>query len=376
MELLSGVWNYLIPFLVILTILVFVHELGHYLVARRCGVRVEVFSIGFGKELFGWTDSANTRWKISVLPFGGYVKMFGESGDVDEAGRPRPLTLDEQAVSFHHKKLGQRAAVVSAGPIANFLFAMVVLAGLFATVGQPFTPPDVGSVQPGSAAEAGGMLPGDKIVSVGGERIERFEDLQRIVRDSAGVPLAFVVVRDGADVSLTVTPRLHEEKDNFGNVHRIGFLGVGGGARQYRKLDPVTAVWRGVTETVSLSGATLHAVGQMLAGTRTTDELGGPLRIAQMSGEVAHYGLVSMAWFLAVLSINLGLINIFPIPVLDGGHLVFYAVEAIRGKPLGPRAQEYGLRIGLALVVGLMVFATWNDLVHLKVIEFLKGLVT
>jgi regulator of sigma E protease len=376
MELLSGVWDYLIPFLVILTVLVFVHELGHYLVARRCGVRVEVFSIGFGKELLGWTDSANTRWKISVLPFGGYVKMFGESGDVDEAGRPRPLTLEEQAVSFHHKKLGQRAAVVSAGPIANFLFAMVVLAGLFATVGQPFTPPDVGSVQPGSAAEAGGVRPGDKIVSVGGERIERFEDIQRIVRDSAGVPLAFVVVRDGAEVSLTVTPRLHEEKDNFGNVHRIGFLGIGGGARQYLKLDPLTAVWRGVTETVSLSGATLHAVGQMIAGTRTTDELGGPLRIAQMSGEVAQYGLVSMAWFLAVLSINLGLINIFPIPVLDGGHLVFYAVEAIRGKPLGPRAQEYGLRIGLALVVGLMVFATWNDLVHLKVIEFLKGLVT
>jgi regulator of sigma E protease len=376
MEFLSGVWEYLIPFLVILTILVFVHELGHYLVARRCGVRVEVFSIGFGKELFGWTDSANTRWKVSLMPFGGYVKMFGESGDVDEAGRPRPLTVEEQAVSFHHKSLGQRAAVVSAGPIANFLFAIVVLAALFATVGQPFTPPNVGAVQPGSAAEAGGVRAGDTVESIGGERVERFEDLQGIVRDSPEVPLAFVVLRDGAEVALTVTPRLREETDNFGNVHRIGFLGISGGTREYLKLDPLTAVWRGVTETVSLSGATLGAVGQMIAGTRTTDELGGPLRIAQMSGEVAQYGLVSIAWFLAVLSINLGLINIFPIPVLDGGHLVFYAVEAIRGKPLGPRAQEYGLRIGLALVVGLMVFATWNDLVHLKVIEFLKGLVT
>ncbi|MGB8274599.1 MAG: RIP metalloprotease RseP [Alphaproteobacteria bacterium] len=376
MELLHGVWSYLVPFVVVLTILVFVHELGHYLVARRCGVRVEVFSIGFGREMFGWTDSANTRWKVSLVPLGGYVKMFGESGDVDESGAPRPLTSDEQRVSFHHKTLGQRAAVVSAGPIANFLFAVVVLAGLFATAGEPYTPSDVGTVTPGSAAEEGGIRPGDRIVRVGGTAIDRFEDIQRIVRDSAGIPLDFVVLRDGAEVSLVVTPRVKEETDNFGNLHRLGFVGIGGGARQYVKRDPVTAVWRAAHETVSLAGSTLGALGQMIIGARTTEELGGPLRIAQMSGEVAQFGLVSLAWFLAVLSINLGLINLFPIPVLDGGYLAFYAVEAIRGKPLGPKALEYGMRIGLALVVGLMVFATWNDLVHLKVFEFLKGLVT
>jgi regulator of sigma E protease len=377
MELLSGLWTYIVPFLIVLTILVFVHELGHYLVARRNGVRVDVFSIGFGPELFGFYDRAGTRWKFSAVPLGGYVKMFG---DADAASTPvgssYEMTEEEKAVSFPHKRLGQRAAVVAAGPVANFLFAIVALAFLFVFQGQPFTPAEVGVVQPGSAAEAAGIRPGDRILSVDGSGIDRFEDVQQIVRFNTGEPLAMVVERDGEEVALTATPAVTEVTDRLGNTHSIGMLGIGRSGIEYRRLDPFSAVWAAGAETVDLTLGTLGAVGQMLAGARGTEELGGPLRIAQMSGEVAQSGAAALIWFMAILSINLGLINLFPIPMLDGGHLMFYAVEALRGKPLGERAQEYGFRIGLALVLTLMVFATWNDLVHLRVVDFFRGLIS
>jgi len=377
MGLLTGGFDYIVPFIIVLTVLVFVHELGHYLVARWNRVRIEVFSIGFGPEIFGWNDRAGTRWKFSIMPLGGYVKMFG---DADPASMPggelAAMTPEERAVSFHHKRLPQRAAVVSAGPVANFVFAIVVLAALFATVGQPFTPPQVGKVLPGSAAEQGGVKAGDVFVAIDGEAIERFEDVQRLVRLDPGVPMKLVVKRGDSDVDLTVTPKVSTITDRFGNTHQLGLLGIEGGGVKYVRRDPASAVWRAGAETMNIATGTLVAVWQMVIGARTADDLGGPLRIAQMSGEVAQGGVVAMLWFMAVLSINLGLINLFPIPVLDGGHLLFYAAEAIRGKPLGQRAQEYGFRLGLALVLTLMVFATWNDLVHLRVVEFLKSLVT
>jgi regulator of sigma E protease len=375
MESLIGGWDYLIAvpgvrmvgtFLLVITALVFIHELGHYLVARWNGVRIEVFSIGFGPELFGWYDRAGTRWKFSAVPLGGYVKMYG---DADPSSMPSDslgaMSAEDRELSFHHKRLSQRVAVVAAGPMANFIFAVVLLAGLFATVGQPFTPPDVGQVQPGSAAEGGGIKPGDTISVIDGHKIERFEDVQQAVALNNGGPMTIVVRRDGRDVSLDVTPQMTERTDRFGNVYRIGLLGIGRNGVEYVRHDPATAVWRAVEETWKQSVGTLKAIGQMIAGARTTDELGGPVRIAQMSGEVAQGGIVAIVWFMAVLSINLGLINLFPVPVLDGGHLLFYVAEAIRGRPLGQRAQEYGFRIGLALVVSLMVFATWNDLMHL-----------
>jgi regulator of sigma E protease len=377
MEFLSGLWTYVIPFLVVLTVLVFVHELGHYWVARRNGVRIETFSIGFGPELFGRTDKTGTRWKFSAIPLGGYVKMFG---DADAASTPsgavRSMTPAEREVSFFHKRLGQRAAIVAAGPIANFLFAIIGLTLLFSIYGQPFTPADIGSVQPESAAAQAGMLPGDVIVEVDGQAIERFEEVQQIVRFNQGTPLALVVQRDGQRLPISVTPQVTTVTDRMGNSHTIGLLGIGRAGMEYRRHDPLTALWQAGRETVNLTVGTLGAVGQMIGGSRGTEELGGPLRIAQMSGEVAQSGIVALIWFMAILSVNLGLINLFPIPMLDGGHLLFYAVEAIRGKPLGDRAQEYGFRIGLALVLTLMVFATWNDLVHLRVVDFFRDLIS
>jgi regulator of sigma E protease len=374
---LHGGFFYVVVFLVVLTILVFVHELGHYLIARRNGVRVEVFSIGFGPELFGWWDGAGTRWKFSTIPLGGYVKMYGDSDA--SSGLPiaglGQLTAAEREVSFHCKRLGQRAAIVAGGPVANFIFAIIVLAVLFMTYGQPYTPAEIGQVLPGSAAEAGGIRPGDTIVSIDGRSIDRFEDVQQVVRFNPNVPMTMVVSRGGELTTLRVTPGLVEESDRLGR-RQIGQLGIRGGGTKYIQRDPASAVVRAVGETWNLSVTTLAAMGQMIIGTRTTDELGGPLRIAQLSGEVAQGGIVPLLWFMAVLSVNLGLINLFPVPVLDGGHLLFYAAEAVRGKPLGQRAQEYGFRLGLALVLTLMVFATWNDLVHTGIVDLVKRFVT
>ncbi len=370
--------TYILPFLFILTVLVFVHEFGHYFIARRNGVRVDVFSIGFGPELFGWYDRAGTRWKFSAIPLGGYVKMFGDS-DASSAlpsasiGR---MTPSEREVSFHYKRLGQRAAIVVAGPAANFVFAIAVLAILFMTFGQPFTPAQIGQVQPGSAAARGGLKPGDVIVKINGATIRSFEDVQQEVRLNPGVPSAIAIRRGGQDLTFQITPTKTELTDRFGNHYQVGLLGIARNGVDYVRRDPATALLQAGAETWTMSVDTLKAMWQIVIGTRGTDELGGPLRIAQMSGDVAQGGVVAVIWFMAVLSINLGLINLFPVPVLDGGHLLFYAAEAVRGKPLGQRAQEYGFRIGLALVLTLMVFATWNDLVHLRIVEFVKGLVT
>ncbi len=375
--LISGFWNYIIVFLVVLTVVVFVHELGHYLVARWNGVRVEVFSIGFGKELWGWNAKSGTRWRISLLPLGGYVKMFGEHAVIeDDDSPPRPLTPEEQAVSFQHKTVGQRAAIVAAGPLANFVFGIGLLAALFMMMGQPTTPPVIGAVQPQSAAAEAGLQAGDRFVRIAGEEIGSFQDIQQIVRLRIGEPLEMVVLRDGAEVSVTAQARVTELEDAMGNVHRMPVLGISApeGSTEIVRHGVVSATAAAVEETAAMISSTFTALGQMITGVRDSQELGGPLRIAKGAGQAAQMGVESVAFFVVLLSINLGLINLFPIPMLDGGHLAYYAVEAARGRPLGMRAQEYGFRIGLFLVLALMLFATRNDLVDLKVWEFFKGI--
>jgi regulator of sigma E protease len=366
-----GVVGYIVPFLFVLTIVVFFHELGHFLVARRAGVRVLTFSLGFGPELVGFSDRRGTRWKISAIPLGGYVKFFG---DDSEASTPAPellnnMTEEERAGSFHHKNVGPRAAIVAAGPIANFLLAILIFAGMALYLGKPSWIPRVDGIQPDSAAASAGFKVGDVVLSIDGSAIESFADMQRIVSISAGSQLVFKVKRDDALITLSATPALKEMKDVFGNSHKIGVLGI-----QYnpQPSDPRSApvgylesLKIGVEQVWFIIQSTFKFVGSLFLGTGSAGDVGGPLRIAQLSGQAASLGFQFLLQLCGLLSVSIGLLNLFPVPLLDGGHLLFYLVEAVRGRPLSPRAQEMGARIGLGLVLMLMVFATYNDILHL-----------
>lgn len=363
--------GYLIPFLAVLTIVVFFHELGHFLVARWNGVKVDAFSVGFGPELFGRTDRLGTRWKLSAIPLGGYVKFHG---DMDAASTPdfesaAKMGALERSYSFVHKKVWQRAAIVAAGPIANFILAIAIFALTFMLVGMAVSDPVVSSVTPGGAAEQAGFRQGDKIVSIAGTKVRSFTDVPRAVAPNAGRELKFVVERDGQTIELAVTPKLEERTDRFGNKQEIGFIGLTNDSKQanfrYVKLGPLAAVQEGTLETWFIISRTLGYLYDIVTGRQSADQLGGPIRIAKVSGDVATLGVVALINLAAVLSVSIGLLNLFPIPMLDGGHLVFYAIEALRGKPLSERAQEMGFRVGLAFVLGLMVLSTWNDLTQI-----------
>lgn len=355
-------------FVVVLGVLVFVHELGHYLAARWRGVRVETFSIGFGQAITSWTDRSGTVWKLAWLPLGGYVKLHGQERPQDVAEDVRAKWIPGQ--TFHDKTVLSRAIVVAAGPIANFALAMVLFAALFIAIGEPVALPVVGAVLPDSAAARAGLMVNDRIVSIAGDSIGTFEDLQHSVTMHPGETLKMNIRRDGADQQLDVTT---ESRDSGG--HKVGLLGIRGGAVEYRHVSVPAALLGGVTQTWTITKETFTGLAQMISGTRGTEELGGPLRIAQLSGQVAQLGVASLVSFIAVLSVNLGLINLFPVPVLDGGHLVFYLAEALRGRPLPQRAQEYGFRAGLAFLACLFVFATWNDLTHLGLFRWVVSLI-
>jgi regulator of sigma E protease len=362
-------------FFVIISVLVFVHEMGHYLVARWAGIRVEVFSIGFGHELYGWDDRHGTRWKIASIPIGGYVKFFGDANAASAAGDGvGSMTAAERAVNFHHKPLRHRAAVVVAGPLANFLFAIILFAGIFSIVGQPFTAPVVSEVISDSPAERAGLMAGDRILEVGGATIRRFEDLQRLVQLRPGEELEIVVRRDELELMLKATPELIVETDQFGNVLRIGRLGVRSSSVEFVRHDPLSAIWAGTRATIDIVSTTFVALRQMIVGTRGTTDLAGPIGIAQMSGQVAQLGVIAAIQFAAFLSVSLGLINLFPVPILDGGHLLFYIIEGLRGRPLSARAQGISLRFGLILVLALIVFTTFNDLNRLNIFGYVTGL--
>jgi regulator of sigma E protease len=376
MEFVSNLASYIVPFVVVLTIIVFVHELGHYWVARRCGVRVEVFSIGFGPELFGWHDRHGTRWKISAVPLGGFVKFFGDADAASIADGVAIAAMSEQdrKDSFHYKTLPQRSAIVVAGPVANFLFAILVYAALFSVVGQPFTPPVVGDVLPNSAAAEAGLKTGDRITAADGTSIQRFQDLQTYVALRAETPIDLTVHRDGGDLHLTVVPRRVDAPNGVGGTERVGQIGIRTSGIEFVRHDPATSVVLATKETWQVVANTFTYLGRIIQGRESGDQLSGPLGIAKMSGDVAKASWLGLVQLMATLSVAIGLINLFPVPMLDGGHLLFYGIEALRGRPLGDRAQEYGFRIGFALVLSLFLFATWNDLNRLPVFNFLTGL--
>jgi len=471
----SNIWIYGGAFLLVLSILVFVHEWGHYIVARICGVKVEVFSIGFGPELFGWTDKTETRWKFSLIPLGGYVKMFG---DVDPAsaghddsvendeGEKREMTAAEREEAFFSKPVWKRALVVAAGPGINYLFALILLIGLFVFNGKPVTPPTAGAVVVGSAADKAGFKPQDLVLSVDGVVTHDFEDIRRAMMVSLDGTKTFTVERDGEEIEIKATPERVEDTDRFGFTHTRGVLGLlspkgaidlysivevdgraysdvravqsqlsnyvgrpvairvdtamigrkisedgsltdvevsedisnGDRFKEYVvtpttipgldnedpnamdgrvltlaedldkaivKFSPMEASVMAVRETWSITTSTLEAIGQIVVGTRSTKELGGIVRIGAIAGDMAQKGFIAMILFTALLSINLGLINLFPIPLLDGGHLVFYFFEALIGKPVPEKVQEYAFRAGFVFLIGLMAFANLNDILQL-----------
>jgi len=367
----GGLVGYLIPFLFVLSLVVFFHELGHFLVARWSGVRVLVFSIGFGPEIVGFNDRHGTRWKISAIPLGGFVKFFGDenAASVASPSRAESMSADERTKSFMFQPVLKRGAIVIAGPLANFVLAIVIFAAVFMIYGKQTMSARVDGVQPGSAAAVAGFEPGDLVVAIDGRPIEDFAEMQRVVSASAGEALDITVDRGGAQHVLRATPALREVKDNFGNTQRIGILGISRSMvpedLKLQPMAPTQAVWASLKETWSVIDRTLRYIGGVIAGREAANQLGGPIRIAQMSGQVASFGFVPLIQLAAVLSVSIGLLNLFPIPLLDGGHLLFYLIEGVRGRPLSEKAQEVGFRIGLAIVLMLMIFATFNDIIHL-----------
>jgi len=367
----GGFVGYIVPFIFVLSIVVFIHEFGHFIVARLCGVRVLVFSIGFGPELCGFNDRHGTRWKISAIPLGGYVKFFGDENAASVPELPQLETMNEgeRAQSFFFQPVRKRSAIVFAGPLANFILAIVIFAAIFGIYGKQSMSARVDQVQPDSAAAAAGFQPGDVVLAIGGKQVEDFGDMQLIVSDSACAKLDIKVDRKGSPLTLQATPLLKEVKDNFGNVHRIGILGItrsmDANDAKFQPVSAPQALLMGVQETWFIVDRTLSYIGGVIVGRESADQLGGPARIAQISGQVAKIGIMPLIHLVGVLSVSIGLLNLFPIPLLDGGHLLFYGIEAARGRPLSERAQEVGFRIGLAIVVMLMIFATFNDIVHL-----------
>lgn len=350
-------------FVVVLGVLVFIHELGHYVAARALGVQVLAFAIGFGRPLTSWTDRHGTVWKLCVLPLGGYVRMRSGAGE-DDGLAPEQIT----GLGLLDSGPGVRALVASAGPAANFLLASVLYAALFLSMGREILLPVVGEVMEHSAAAEAGLRKGDTILSIDGAAISRFTDLRAKVAASPDLPISLTLRRDGAQLVVSVRPHPAQE-----GGHTIGRLGIHPGAVGYEKMAPAAAVLAGFTQTYDVLGDMLGGLGRLLSRGEGAEDLGGPIRIAQLSGEVAALGLASLISFMAVLSVNLGMVNLLPIPVLDGGHLMFCLAEALRGKPLPAKAQEYGYQVGFAIIASVFVLISWNDLRHVGLFRWVAS---
>lgn len=371
-----GIPIYFLAFVLLLGPLVFLHELGHYLAGRWFGVKAEEFSIGFGREIAGITDKRGTRWKFGWLPLGGYVRF---AGDMNPASQPSPewlsLPAQERAKTFQAKPLWQRAIIVAAGPIANFIVAIVILAAFALAYGQNVTPSVVGTVQPGSAAAVAGLQPGDRLTALGGRSVETFTDIAKYAQLRPGEAVEIDFERGGRAMAADAVIGVREEQDRFGNKYRIGVLGVGSSAPVLKSVGILEAPLVGIRQTADIVQMTLDGLGQIITGRRSLSELGGPLKIAQVSGERLSMGPVEFVFLIALISINLGFINLLPVPVLDGGHLLFYAVEAVRRRPVEPQVMEWAFRGGLIAILALMLLVTLNDLGAFGVWRNLAGLI-
>lgn len=366
----------ILSFLLVIGPLIFIHELGHYFAGRSFGVKAETFSIGFGREIAGWTDKRGTRWKVGWLPLGGYVKF---KGDMNPASQPGPewlaLPPEERAETFQAKPVWQRFIIVAAGPITNFLFAIVVFTGFFYAVGEPRTPNLVSSVAPGSAAERAGLRAGDRITAINGVTVKRFEDIAGYVQIRPKQPLVIELDRAGERRTVRTVSDAAVASDKFGNEAVIGRLGVPWPSRTWETLPLHQATGAAVRQTATVVQTMVVTLGQVVVGDRSMKEMGGPLKIAQYSGQQASLGWVDFILFMTLISINLGFINLLPIPLLDGGHLLFYLIEGVRRKPIRPKVQEWAFRTGLAALLALMIFVTLNDLASLGVWTKLGGLI-
>jgi regulator of sigma E protease len=356
------------PFLFVLIIVVFIHELGHFLVARWCGVTVKAFSIGFGKEIFGFYDRYGTRWRFAWVPLGGYVKFLDDENSASVPSRDAlaRMTPAEREGAFQTKSLAARSAIVAAGPIANFLLAIAIFTVSYTVMGMHVTAPRVDELLPDGVAAGAGFQVGDVIQKIDGQPVETFNDMQRVVSGSADRELTFEVDRGGTTITLKATPARRELIDRFGNKMRVGQIGIRRNATQheweYRRYGPIEAFGLGVKETYFIISRTLQFLQELVMGRESTDQLRGPIGIAEISGQVATLGLMPLLNLVALISVSIGLINLFPIPLLDGGHLLFYAIEAVRREPLSERTQEISFRIGLAIVLMLTVFVTTKDI--------------
>lgn len=363
--------GYILPFVLVLSLLVFVHEMGHYLVGRWSGIKIVAFSVGFGPELLGYTDSHGTRWKLSVIPLGGYVRFFG---DADAASRPgmdefETLSEADKARTLSGAKLWKRAATVAAGPIANFLLAIVIFAVLFGTYGKPIADPVVAEVRESSAAAQAGVRPGDVLMALDGMTVRTFDDVRRYVSVRPERSMVVTLRRGEQVLDLTMIPERSEITDQFGNKMEVGLIGIVTNQQssnfRVEQMGPLEAVGEGALQTWHVVTGTVDYLTNLVTGRMNADQLGGPVRVAQASGQMASVGFAALLQLAAVLSVSIGLLNLMPVPVLDGGHLVLYGLEAIRGRPVGAQAQEIAFRIGMAMILSLMVFATWNDISRL-----------
>ncbi|MGL5446756.1 MAG: RIP metalloprotease RseP [Rhabdaerophilum sp.] len=368
-------FGYFVPFLFVLAIVVFIHELGHFLVGRWFGVRVETFSLGFGPRIWRRYDRLGTEWAVSAIPLGGYVKF---KGDADASSRPdteasAAMSEDDRRDSFPHQAVYKRAAIVAAGPMANFLLAFVIFSISFMVVGRTMLQPIIAGIGENSPAAAAGFKAGDRVVSINGDRMESFDDVSRFVLLSEGQLLKFVIERGQSELEISATPTIMTSKSKLGTERRpvMGFIGSSAPEHRFtRRFGPVEATGTAVGEIYFVLDRTVHYIGGLIAGREKADQLSGPVRIGYISGKVAESGLAPLLMLAGILSISIGFINLLPIPMLDGGHLMFYAAEALRGRPVSPRAQEWSFRVGFALVLALMLFSTWNDILHLTGLAF------